>query len=138
VQPPPDRRPRLALTIVSGVLAAGGIAAGAGLTVAANSKGSSADGLRATLPSNSSCYGSGAAAPTCKSLNDALGAESTLSKGALAGFVLGGAFAAATVGLGLWSRPSSDQGEQRKGRAQLQVVPVIAGREGGVVVMGRW
>lgn len=121
--------------IASGGLAVLGLAVGAGLTVAANGKGSEADALRATLPNRSACYGAGASSMTCKSLNEALGADSALSKGAVSSYVVGGLFAVAATALGVWSVSGSPP--KREG-ISLQVVPVFANRETGVVIGGRW
>lgn len=130
----PEKRP-LWPVVVSGVLAAGGLAVGAGLTVAANGRGSAADALGSKLGGPSTC----SQAPgdmTCKTVKDDLRSRDALSKAALAGFVAGGAFTFATAGLGIWAGagPKGDNNTKQ----MVRIGPVVGAGEGGVVVVGRW
>jgi len=128
VAPVVEKRP-IWPAVVSGVLAAGGLAAGVGLTVAANGKGRDAATLRAKLGGGrSTCAGTTTGAD-CGTLADALRSQGTLAKAALGSFVIGGAFAAAGVGLGVWASAKA---------APVQVVPVMGAAERGVVVVGSW
>jgi hypothetical protein len=134
--PPPTRqgwRPGVALLATGGVLAAGGLIAGIGLTVAANGKSSSADSLRATVGSNSACAGTAASSATCATLLNDLQSRDSFTKGAFASFVLGGAFALATAGLGTWTATSP---KDKQGAPAIRVVPAVGRAEGGLIVVG--
>lgn len=117
--------------IASGVTAAGGFVAGIALTVAANGKASDASSLRAQVGGRSACTASPAPSP-CADLQSAVSSKVTLSNAAVGTFVVGGAFALATVGLGVW------QSMAPKKTAALRVVPVVGAGEGGIVVVGSW
>lgn len=145
VSPPPTATatgrartgPPPALIIVGGVLAAGGLAAGAGLTVAANGKGSDISALQEQLWKGGAQYPcAGASTTSCGTLRDALASRDALSKGAVAGFVLGSAFALATTGMGLWlARTPKDEAPAQPA---VRVMPAVGSGEGGIVVVGAW
>jgi hypothetical protein len=132
---PVEKRP-VWPAVVTGVLAVGGLAVGAGLTVAANGKGSEADALGAKLGGPSTCTQT-PGDMTCKTVKDDLRSRDVLSKAALAGFVVGGALALSTAGLGIWAgaRPR----EERSGTKQaVRIVPLVGSGVGGVVALGVW
>lgn len=126
--------PSPVLIIVSGVLAAGGIAAGIGFTTAANGASSDADTLGAKLPGRSVCTGTPGAAfsADCTTVKNDLSRQSTMTSAALASFVAGGAFTLAAVGLGVWGLKTSPT------KVGLQVAPIVGAREGGVIIGGVW
>jgi hypothetical protein len=138
VPPPPvtPQKPRLptAVLVVTGVLGAGGVAVGAGLTAAANGKGSERATLLAKLGDSGCAGGTGAVSGDCTKLLNAAKSQSTLSNAAIAGFVSGGVFAVATAGLGLWasSKPATRE------RTQIRVAPVVSATDRGVVMVGTW
>jgi hypothetical protein len=138
---PPPWRPGPAVLIPAGALAAGGIAIGAGLTVAANGKASDVHAIQGSLKQGGASYpcagASGATATTCSKLRDAATAQQTLSDAAFASFVTGGAFALAAAGLGIWSSVTPKDTGPKRGVHVVPVVGVGAGA-GGVVVTGRW
>jgi hypothetical protein len=130
-------RPGTAVLVTGGALAVGGLAAGAGLTVAANQKRADAGALAATLPAGGPvCAGTPVAsvATTCTAVKNAAASRDALSRGAVAGFVLGGAFGLATAGLGWWTA-ASPKGE-RSGKPSVRVVPFAGATGGGLVVLG--
>jgi hypothetical protein len=133
---PPPWRPGPALLIPAGALAVGGIAIGAGLTAAANAKGGQADTLGAKLPP-STCAGTppAASASDCASLKSTLRTESQLSDGAVASFIVGGAFALTTAALGVWAGVAPTKA---KDRPALRVVPTTSAHGGGLVMVGAW
>jgi hypothetical protein len=141
---PPERppvRPSLAWIVASGALAAGGLALGTGLTVAANGKGSNVRALQASLKQGASMYPcagatSGSAAMTCTALDNGLTSQQTLSNAAFTSFMVGGAFALATAGLGVWTALTPKEGRETK--PVLSLAPLLGTREGGVVAAGRW
>jgi hypothetical protein len=120
---------------VSGIVAAGGIAVGAGLTVAANGKSRDADTIGARLGGSSTCAGTSAATVTkdCQDVKAALRSQSSFTDGARVSFVVGGAAALGAAGLGIWSTLGPRQ--QKSG---LQVLPFVGVSEAGVVVRGAW
>ena len=141
VRPPPKAdapivtaAPRPVLMIVSGVIAAGGLAAGIGLTVAANGKSADADALGARLPGRSSCAGApeAAVAADCKALRSTLTEQSTLRNAALVSFATGGALALVTAGLGVWKLKAPTRA------GALQITPVLGSRDGGIIIGGTW
>lgn len=137
--PPPAWRPGPALIIPASVLAGGGLAAGIGLTVAANGKRTDAEALRAKLVgAGATCKGSpaGSVATNCAALQQAANSRDTLSKGAVAGFVVGGAFALAAAGLGVWATIAPK--DERKPARVVRVVPSIGAHEGGLFMTGEW
>lgn len=131
-------KPGLSLLIPAGVLAVGGLATGFGLTLAANGKRNDADEIRAKLTSaGATCQGSpaGTAASSCQALRQAAESRDSLSKGAVSGFVIGGAFALVTTGLGVWAGMSPKSA--RTGR-HLRALPIVGANEGGLMVAGEW
>lgn len=133
--PPPVPTRPIWPTIVSSIVAAGGIAAGVGLTAAANGKSRDADSIGARLGGSSSCTGTPAAsvAPDCQDVKAALRSQSTLTDGARAAFIIGGAAALGAMGLGVWSTLGPKQ--QKSG---LQLVPVVGASGTGLIVRGAW
>jgi hypothetical protein len=130
----PSRGPNPAFIIASSVLAAGGVAAGIGFTVAANGKSGAADSLEAKVPGRSACTGAPGVALSadCKTLKSTVSEQSTMRNAAFVGFAAGGAFALVAVGLGVWrlKTPATT--------GVLHVSPVIGTREGGIVLGGAW
>jgi PEGA domain len=120
------------LVIVSGAFAAGGLAAGAALTVTANGKTDEITRLSARVPGRSACVGAGAPS-TCMDLRTAAGSQDTLGNGAAVSFLVGGAFALATAGFGIWAATTPS-----KATASVRVVPVVAVGQGGVMISGAW
>lgn len=135
--PPPVKaaawRPGLPMLVTGGALAVVGLAVGAGLTAAANGKSSSAESLRATVVSNSACAGAAASSTSCAALLSDLQIRDSLTKGAFASFVLGGAFALATAGFGVWTATTP---KDQKDVPALRVVPAVGRDEGGLIVSG--
>lgn len=125
--------PRMAFIIPGAVLAAGGIVVGAALTAAANGESSAADSLRAKVGSSSACAGAAASSADCSALMSNLKSRDSLTKGAFASFVIGGAFALATTGLGVWAVTAS---RDRREASAIRVVPTVGRGEGGVVLLG--
>lgn len=130
---PVSRGPSKMLIIPAAVLAAGGLAAGIGLTVAANGNASTASSLRAKMGSNSACAGAAASSPDCTTLTSNLQKRDSFTKGAFASFVIGSAFAVAATGLGVWAATAS---KDRKDTPAIRVVPTVGRGEGGVVLFG--
>lgn len=133
VQKPPSASSDLvpALLIASGVLAAGGLGAGIGLTVAANGQGAEAASLRAKLGGQLAAC-AGATTVDCNALRAVASDASTLSNAAIASFAVGGVFVLTTVGLGVWrlKTPAAQMG--------IRVVPVVGNRNGGLLLVGEW
>ena len=126
--------PSMPIVITGGALAAVGLIVGTALTVAANGKASSADTLRSMVGSNSACTGTAAGSnPNCAQLTNALNGHDAFTKGAFASFVIGGAFAAATVGLVVRATTTS---KVEKGAPAVRVTPVLGRAQGGIVVLG--
>jgi len=117
--------------VVSGALAAGGLGAGIGLTVAANGKTEDAKLLRTQVGSGSACFAQ-PMSPTCATLQSAADSKNTLSNLALVSFVAGGAFALTSAGLGVWA------GLSPKRVARVRVAPVVGAGQGGILVVGSW
>lgn len=135
VAPPPPppmvqgRRP-IWPALVSGALAVGGLATGAGLTVAAKGKASRVAELRSGQAST--CFKpSPEAAGQCGALLDAVSAKTTLSNAAASAFMIGGAFAVVGAGMAIWTASSPKP-------APLQAVPVVGTTEVGLMLQGRW
>jgi hypothetical protein len=136
--PPPPWRPGPALIIPASVLGVAGIAVGAGLTAAANAKSSDITALQGELRQGGTAFPcAGAPAPgMCKTLHDTAASRDALSRGAVAGFVLGGAFALAAGGLTVWrARAPKDEGAQAR---KVRVAPLVGAGQGGVVMVGAW
>jgi hypothetical protein len=136
--PPPVKqvwRPGVAVFVTGGVLAVGGLAAGVGLTVAANGKSSDADTIGARLGGPSTCTGTPATsvAMDCKAVKAALRSQSVLTDAAKGTFVAGGLLALATVGLAIWT----SLGPTQK-RVGPRLVPLVGARQGGFTVVGTW
>jgi hypothetical protein len=139
VVPVVERRP-VWPAVVTGVLAVGGLAAGAGLTVAANGKGADAGALRVQYGGKAVCgaTSTGTVAMDCKTLKDTGVAQSMRANAAVGSFIAGGVFTLAAAGLGAWAASGrKDPGTKRDG-TELRVVPMAGAHEGGVVVLGRW
>ncbi|MFN7134343.1 MAG: PEGA domain-containing protein [Myxococcales bacterium] len=141
-KPPPDEptpRPPLWLVIATGALGAGGIATGAALAAAANGKGADAEALRGKLGADTACGGAptGAVAASCKALRDAGAQQTTFSNASVGAFVVGGALAVTSAGLGAWY-VATRKGEGKRATWNLRWTPVVSGREGGLVVSGEW
>lgn len=140
--PPPKDEPRgggnKAILIAGGLLAAGGLGAGIGLTVAANGKASAAVTLWTQLGDGASVCAKqppASIAALCTSLRGTLVDHDTFSKAAVVSFALSGVFALGTAGFALWASPKADA--STKTRA-MHLLPVL-GREGrGVMVVGAW
>ena len=136
VVPPPlvvERRP-LWPVVVGGVLAVGGLAAGAGLTVAANGKASDVAMLQAGLHKSGGHYPcAGVPAPNCTILRDTAARQQFMSDAAFTSFLAGGTLALATVGLGAWTvlKPKDSQ-------PSLGLAPMAGAGATGVVVVGQW
>lgn len=124
----PAAGPPQALIVTSGVLAAAGLGAGIGLTVAANGKAS--DEARLQM-GRSACFTPGANAAACATLNDAASSKVTLSNAAVSTFIGGSAFALVTAGLGIWAATSSKA-------APVRVVPTVGADRAGLSVVGVW
>jgi hypothetical protein len=125
-------RPPTALVVASGVLAAGGIAAGAGLTVAANGRASRALDLGANVGGSSACYGGAGSVGDCKTLHETLASKSAFATGATTGFAIGSALALVTTGLAVW-----EVLPKRRADA-FQMVPVGSPSGAGLQFSGRW
>lgn len=124
---PPSWRPGPALIIPAAVLAAGGLAAGTGLTVAANGKAS--DVAHMQLPLTSSCsVSSPATSARCAALHEAAASKVRLSNGAASGFLAGSAFAIVTTGLAVWAVRA----------APVRVSPAVGAGYTGVTLQGVW
>jgi hypothetical protein len=123
-------RPPTALVVASGVLAAGGIAAGAGLTAAANGK--SADVAKLQSGQRSGCFMPGpSVALACTDLHAAASSKTTLSNAAASTFLIGGIFAAAGAGLGIWTALASRN-------VPIQAAPTLGATHGGLMLQGAW
>ncbi|MCC6559591.1 MAG: PEGA domain-containing protein [Polyangiaceae bacterium] len=132
-EPEGRARPGVGWIVAGGVLAAGALGAGLGLTVAANGKGAEARRIGEGIFSPSACHPSAAQVDTrCDDLQDALSARNTLSDAAVVGFVAGGALALGTLGLGAWVLSAPEE------RFALRALPAVGSGEGGVVMVGRW
>lgn len=118
-------------------LATVGLGVGVGLTIAANAKGTEADGerraLQAQTPAGSFICGtmaSPANQPGCASLKDTLRAQDQFTSAAAAGYVVGGVAAVGTVALLLlWPRP-------RPQTSGVRIAPAWGGRNHGVFIVG--
>jgi PEGA domain len=132
---PPPWKPGPALIIPAGVLAVGGLAAGIGLTVAANGKGADRAALLGKIGATGCAQSASANAPDCATLLSEAKSQSTLANGAVGAFVAGGALALVTGSLVAWAgikRPPPRDG------LRLQVAPALGATERGVVVRGTW
>jgi hypothetical protein len=115
---------------MTGVLASGGLAAGAGLAAAANAKAGDSATLRSTLGSAGCAQPSSASAGDCASIKDAATSQTTFARAAAGAFVLGGALGLAATGLAVWRAAGST--------ATVRVTPVVGATERGVFVTGTW
>ena len=136
-QPPPvpaAKRP-IWPVVVSGSLAAVGIAVGAGLAGAANGKSGDADAIGARLSGRSTC----ASAPStsvvmdCQAVKSALRGQSTLTDAARGSFVVGGLAALGAASLGVWTATAPKQQKN-----SVRVAPLLGTTEGGLTVFGTW
>jgi hypothetical protein len=136
--PPPVVQRPVWPAVVSGVLAVGGLAAGAGLAVAAHGKSADASMIGARLGGSSTCAGTPGAAMSadCTAVKEALRGKSTLSEGAFVGLLGGGIFALATAGLVTWTAMAPKVNAEP--RMTMRVVPVAGLRDAGLVVVGTW
>jgi hypothetical protein len=134
--------PPIAMMVAGGALAVGGIVTGAVLTALANGKGSDAAALQSQLNSKTACAGTpvGQVALTCNSLGSTASSQAALANGAVAGFVVGGAFAVATGALWAWGGSGKHDTEApgKSTSANLRVVPSVGAREGSILLLGRW
>jgi hypothetical protein len=128
-----ESRLSIGWVVAGGILAAGGIGAGIGLTAAANAKGSTAIELGSKVGGRSGCVGEPAAgvADACADVRSARTDQTTFSNAAVVTFIAGGALALGTVGLGVWASKS-------KVAPVVQAAPIVGARYGGVVVLGAW
>ena len=134
--PPVKVGPHRALLVVSGVLAAGGLAAGAGLTVAANGKGADRVALLGKLGGASGCSQPSSANPAdCGTLLNTAKSQSTLRNGAVALFATGSGAALVTAGLAVWALKMPSRAPDGP---QLHVAPALGATERGVMVSGSW
>jgi hypothetical protein len=124
---PPEARP-VWPAVVTGALAVGGLAVGAGLTVAANGKGTDVGMLGTQVGGRSACF---AKAPGCDALRDAAASRDMLSSVGLWSFVAGGAFALTAAGLGMWAGMAPT-------KAAVHVVPLVGAGQAGVGMVGSW
>jgi hypothetical protein len=126
-------RPPMWLLATGGALAVVGLAAGGALTAVANGKASDAASLDTKLGSSVSvCTASTAStSANCSALHDAVAGKGTFSNAAAAGFVTGGVFALATVGLGVWVATSPNA-------APVRVTPLVGAGMGGVMIGRAW
>jgi hypothetical protein len=122
-------RPGVPVLVTGGALAVVGLAAGIGLTVAANGKGSDVTSLGGQVGGPAACLTPSSA---CTSLRDAAASRDRLSSGALWTFVGGGVSALVTAGLGVWVLAAP------RGAPPVQVVPVVGTTRGGVEVRATW
>lgn len=131
---PPPIRPPKAVVVASGVLAAVGLGAGIGLTVAANGKSADAGSMRVGLGGQrTACTATPTAA--CVTLKDTLRSESTLSRAAVGSYVAGSALAVAAVGMGLWhGRAPSGV----KASASVRAGAAISADGARVTILGEW
>jgi hypothetical protein len=113
-----------------------GIGVGAGLTVAANGKSTDADEqleqIRNKTPTTHTlCGPKGFPLNTdaCAELKDTLSAQDRLTNGAVAMYVVGGVAAVGTAMLFLWPR-------FQRPRTGIQIVPVVARGQSGMIVTG--
>jgi hypothetical protein len=72
----------------------------------------------------------------CSALQSAAASRDALSRGAVAGFVLGGAFGLATAGLGWWAATSPRS--ERGATVRVRVAPLAGTSSGGVLAVGEW
>lgn len=128
--------PPRALLIAGGVLAAGGLAAGVGLTVAANGKRADVNALGMTVGLGPACVGTAAASANCQTLKNDAVSHDTLNKAALGSFIVAGAVALATAGLGVWSTMGPKDATDKK--TSLRVAPALGRGEAGVMIVGVW
>jgi len=129
-KPPTPMPAPLWPALVGGGVGLVGIAVGAGLTAAANGKTSSVAQLQSS--DTSRCYMPAASvAEQCATLHGATSSRATLSNAAQASFIIGGAFAVASAGLGLWVIVS-------RRPAPVQVAPTFGATHAGVTLQGRW
>jgi hypothetical protein len=130
--PPPPWKPPKALIITTGALGVAGLAAGAGLAVAANKKGADRNALLATV-GQSGCFQSSSA--ECANLLSDAKSQSNLRNGAVGTLATGGALVLVTGGFLLWatSKPSAPRDGLR-----IQVAPALGATDRGLTVNGTW
>jgi hypothetical protein len=125
-------------------LAAGGVAivalgVGTGLTVAANGKASDLHTLQGSLQQGGSTYpctgATGATASSCSTLHGAANSAQAMSDAAFTSFVIGGALALASGGLGAWTALGPKDSVPKQG---VVVRPMVGVGQAGVVAVGRW
>jgi hypothetical protein len=124
------RRP-VALLVAGGVLAAGGLALGTGLTVAANGNGSAADAAVAMLSHSGPKPPCATSTSLCTTIDGDRRAHDALAKGAAGAFVAGGAIGIATLGYALLA-------PRRSPSTGTRLVPVVAQDHAGLSVVGVW
>ncbi len=126
-----DEAPSIGILVAGSVLAVGGLVAGGVFTGMANGKSGDLDRLHGELGGGTSaCQGTGAVGPRCTELSEARDAGKTYSSVAVTTFVIGGAFAAATLTYALWPR---SRGANPSG---VIAAPWVGAGSGGLVLGG--
>jgi tetratricopeptide (TPR) repeat protein len=130
--PPPVARPIWPVAVGAGV-AVVSLGVGIGFTVAANSSTADVATLLEQVGGRSGCTGAptGNLAETCAALHSAVAGHDHFSKAAMASFIVGGALALGTAGVGVWTWKS-------KPSVTAQAAPVMGTHHGGVMVTGTW
>jgi hypothetical protein len=121
--------------VVGGVVGLAGLGIGTGFALAASSKKSRADSLRADLP-DGACNPSNGPAPACADLRDAVDAHDRNRNISTAGFVVGGVAIVGTVGYWLFTRAPSKQTAQQT--PALRIHAVATQHERGLWLSGTW
>jgi hypothetical protein len=123
--------PNTGVVVAGTVLALGGIAAGAVLTIMANGKGHDADAATAAMAPNGPvphiCQ---THATECSQINDSLKSRDAFSNGAMVGYIAGGAIGGATLIYWLATKKSG------KATAGFRAAPVVGAREAGLSLGG--
>lgn len=131
-QTAPGFRPGPAWFVAGGTLAVVGLGAAVGLNLAANGALARAQEL-GNGKTNYACSPKLVTPdPVCPEIHDTLVGASKLSDAALASYIVGGAFALGTAGLGLWAltRP--------KAAPMTTVTPTVGKHEAGLLITGVW
>jgi hypothetical protein len=135
--PPPPPTPPIVVqkrpvwpALLTGGVALGGVALGAGLTAAANGK--AADVARMQTGQTSRCTAPAPSeAASCASLHEATTSRARLSNAAVTSFIGGGALAIASAGLGIWAGLSSRP-------TRVEAAPVVGASYVGLTLRGAW
>jgi PEGA domain len=107
------------------------VAIGAGLTVAANGKGSAADRAEAMLPNSGPQAPCATYMSACATIVDDRQAHDVLARGALGTFIAGGVLGVATLAYAVAAL-------KRSAGTEVKVVPVVGTDRAGVAVLGAW